>query len=262
MIKLLAVDIDGTLLNSKHIITDKTIEALEYATNKGVHVVLSTGRPVQGIYDIYDQLGLNTPAITYNGAIVLEHKEGPIIYECSLLPEDTKAIIDQGNLLDTTIAIWYKSKLYTNKLNDLAYEYSNISNVPPKLYENLNEICENGATKVLYYDTTLTITNLLQSLKGVFSNDVTFQTSRPYFLEFVNKRVSKATALTKLEKHYGISSNQIMSIGDGFNDLAMLNYSGIGVAMGNAPKEIKDQADFVTADCNHDGVAEAIYKYI
>lgn len=262
MIKLLAVDIDGTLLNSKRIITDKTKEALKYATNKGVHVVLSTGRPVQGIYDIYDQLNLDTPAITYNGAIVIAHKKGPIIYECSLLPEDTKAIIDQGNLLDTTIAIWYQSKLYTNKLNDLAYEYATISNVPPILYENLNEIYENGATKVLYYDTNDTIASFQKSLIGVFSKNVVFHTSRPYFLEFVNKQVSKAFALTKLEKHFGISSNQIMAIGDGFNDLDMLKYSGIGVAMGNAPKEIKDQADYVTSDCDNDGIAKAIYKYI
>lgn len=262
MIKLLAVDIDGTLLNSNHIITVKTKQAIEYATKKGVHVVLSTGRPVQGIYDIYDKLGLNTPAITYNGAIVLEHKEGPVIYECSLLPEDTKAIIDKGNLLDTTIAIWYKSKLYTNKLNDLAYKYATISNVPPNLYNNLDEIFENGATKVLYYDTVKTIATFQQSLKEVFSKNVEFYTSRPYFLEFVNQKVSKATALSKLEKHYGISSNQIMAIGDGFNDLAMLKYSNIGVAMGNAPEEIKNQATFITTDCDHDGVANAIYKYI
>ncbi|MBN2851790.1 MAG: HAD family phosphatase [Clostridia bacterium] len=262
MYKLIAVDIDGTLINSQKKITSKTREAILFALEKGIHLVLSTGRPVQGIYDIYDQLHLDSPAITYNGAVVLNHKNGPVIYECPLLPADTKAIINKGDELLTTVAIWYQSKLYVNKLNDKAYEYSTISNVPPLLYDNKEEIFKNGATKVLYYDDVSAINDYCIQLKGTFSENVVFHTSRPYFLEFVNGAVSKARAMEKLGDFLHIKAEEMIAIGDGFNDLSMIEYAGMGVAMGNAPDEVKKKASLVTTSCDHDGVANAIYKLI
>jgi len=262
MYKLIAVDIDGTLLNPQGIITKKTKEAIKYAIDKGIYFVLSTGRPIQGIYDIYEQLGLSSPAISYNGAIVLQHKNGPILYECSLLPNDTKAIIEKGDSLDTTVAIWYNSQLFTNKLNEKAYEYSTISNIKPKIYSNKQEIFEKGATKILYYDDVKIIEQYQEKLKDTFSSDVVFHTSKPYFLEFVNSKVSKANAMKKLGTFLNIEKEQMISIGDGFNDLAMIKYAGLGIAMGNAPQGVKEASQFITSSNDLDGVANAIYKYI
>ena len=262
MYKLIAVDIDGTLLNSNGKITKNTKAAIKYAIDKGIHLVLSTGRPVQGIYDIYEQLNLSSPAITYNGAIVIQHKNGPILYECSLLPIDTEAIIKKGDQLDTTIAIWYDSQLFTNKLNEKAYEYSTISNIKPKLYTNKQKIFKNGATKILYYDTVDTIHNYEKELINSFSSNVVFHTSKPYFLEFVNSEVSKANAMKKLGIFLNIKQEEMISIGDGFNDLEMIKYAGLGVAMNNAPDGVKENAQFITDSNDEDGIAKVIYKYI
>jgi len=262
MYKLIAIDIDGTLLNYTKNVTEETKRAINYASKKGVYVVLATGRPVQGIYDLYEQLNLDTPAITYNGAIVLAHKKGPVIYECPLSPANTQTIIEKGKQLDTTIAIWYDSKLYTNKLNERAKDYSTISNVSPILYKDNIDILQNGATKILYYDNEATIEKYMIDLKDTFPSDVLYHTSRPYFLEFVNSEVSKAVALQKISEHLNIKQDEIIAIGDGFNDLSMIEYAALGVAMGTAPDKVKAKAQYVTTSWADDGVAKAIYKFI
>jgi len=262
MYKLIAIDIDGTLLNHTKNVTVETKQAINFASKKGIHVVLATGRPVQGIYDLYEQLDLDTPAITYNGAIVLAHKKGPVIYECPLSPSNTKAIIEKGKQLKTTIAIWYDSKLYTNKLNERAKEYSTISNISPILYNNDTDILQNGATKILYYDDETIVEKYMLDLKDTFSSDVLYHTSRPYFLEFVNSKVSKAIALEKVGEFLDIKQDEIIAIGDGFNDLSMIEYANLGIAMGTAPEEVKRKAQYVTSSWVDNGVATAIYKFI
>lgn len=262
MIKLIAIDIDGTLINSKKQLTTETIKAIEYAKNKDVYIVLCTGRPVQGIKELYNKLSLSSPIISYNGAVVLDGLDGNTIYECSLSGNDTRDIMTKGNELNVTVATWFANNLYTNKLNDLAYKYSDISGVPPMLIENTKDLFLKGATKVLYYDTEENIKAIETSLKDTFSSEVVFHTSRPYFLEFVNSKVSKAIAIQKLCNYLNLKHEETMAIGDGFNDLAMLEYAKTSVAMGNAPKEIQNLCDYVTASCDEDGVAKAIYKFI
>ena len=146
--------------------------------------------------------------------------------------------------------VWTDNKLYASELNSRAYEYSSISEVPPLLLEDnkkaIEKTIEKGATKILWYDEVEVINKYLNEVGKYLSDNVNFHTSQPYFLEFVDKSASKAKAMEKLGEHCGIKQSEMIAVGDGLNDLSMIEYAGLGVAMNNANDIVKDKADFIT----------------
>ncbi|HHV58688.1 MAG TPA: HAD family phosphatase [Clostridiaceae bacterium] len=259
--KLMAVDIDGTLLDNNDVLTKYTIDTVRRGVEKGLIFTLSTGRPVQGVQEIIRALGLNFPVITYNGAKVVMGESREILYEKKLSFNDVKTIVELGQKFGTSIMVWDEDRLFANPLNEKAEKYSTISGVEPEAFENA-EIFKNGATKILWYDEVELINKYKDIVGSFISGDVNYHTSRPYFLEFVDKRASKAIAMEKLGEHFGISREEMIAVGDGYNDLSMIKYAGLGVAMGNAPDDIKESADFVTLSNDEDGVAHVISKFI
>ncbi|HOJ09078.1 MAG TPA: Cof-type HAD-IIB family hydrolase [Clostridiales bacterium] len=266
--KLLAVDIDGTLLDSKGNLTHETIKAINLGIEKGMIFTISTGRPIQGLKSLIEKLELthDLPFITYNGAMVIMWKSKDILFECSLNNEDAMNIIELGKKLGTTVMVWTDNKLYASELSDKAYKYSSISTVTPLLLGNDRDSIEKtiakGVTKILWYDEVETINRYLNEVSGYLSENVNFHTSQPYFLEFVDKRASKAKAMEKLGEHFNINIREMIAVGDGLNDLSMIEYAGLGVAMENANDAVKEKADYITLSNDEDGVAHVIYKYI
>lgn len=147
-------------------------------------------------------------------------------------------------------------------MDERAAKYSELSGTPPIKYENIEELIGKGINKILWYDEVERINEFQKELQGKLSSTVNFHTSQPFFLEFVDVNASKAIALEKLGEYYGIKREEMIAIGDGFNDLSMIEYAGLGVAMENAPSEIKEAADFVTLSNEDDGVAYVIEKFI
>lgn len=260
--KIMAVDIDGTLLDSKGNLTEGTIKAVRSAVEQGLIFILSTGRPVQGVQAIMDKLELNLPVITYNGAMVVMGKSMDILYEKGLSPEDVRSIVGLGEKFGTTITIWSSNKLYANKLNERALKYSQISGVSPMLLEDLEAVIKQGVSKILWYDEVEKIAEYEKEVGALLSGNVNFHTSQPYFLEFVDKNASKAIAMEKLGEYFNIRREEMIAVGDGFNDLSMIEYAGLGVAMENANDAIKQEADFVTLSNDEDGVAHVINKFV
>ncbi len=257
----MAVDIDGTLLDNNDQITLKTKEAIKKGVEKGLIFTISTGRPVQGVQSIVKTLGLNFPVITYNGAMVVMGESFEILYEQKLSYEDAKSIIELGMDYKTTVIVWNNNLVYASPLNEKAINYSTISNIPPQAFKNA-ESFRDGATKILWYDEVETINEYSKKVGLLLSGNVNYHTSRPYFLEFVDQKASKAIAMERLGEYFGISREEMIAIGDGYNDLSMIEYAGLGVAMGNSPDDIKSKADFVTFTNDEDGVAHVIEKYI
>jgi len=260
--KLIAADIDGTLVNNKREITPRTKEKIHEAINKGVIFAICSGRPIQGVQLITRQLEADVPVITYNGAMVITGESRKIIYSCTMRKEDALQVERLGRERNTTIAIWADNQLYVNRMDERAAQYSELSGTEPVLYENVEELIEKGINKILWYDEVDRINEFLKELQGKLNPSVNFHTSQPFFLEFVDINASKAIALEKLGEYYGIKREEMIAIGDGFNDLSMIEYAGLGVAMENAPFEIKEAADFVTLSNENDGVAYVIEKFI
>ena len=261
--KLIAVDMDGTLLNDDKQISPKTVEAIKSAVSRGVLFTISTGRPIQGIDKYNKLLNLKAPLITYNGAMIVQSDTEEVLYSQTLLQHDAMSILNIGMRLGITMCVWANNKLYCNVFNEKVEHYKSLSNVTPVLIDDYEALAKSGITKVLWYDSADAITNIQQQLREVSFDKVTYCTSQPIFLEFFNSDVSKAEAMKKIGDKYNISREEMIAIGDGYNDLPMIEYAGLGVAMVNAPDGVKQRAHYITHNSNNnDGIAEVINKFV
>lgn len=260
--KLMAVDIDGTLLNDRNELTENTKNTIKQAVERGLIFTIASGRPIQGIEGLNKALNLDVPFITYNGAMVVLGKSKKILYERKLSKDDAGDIIKLGEEYGTNIMVWKDGGLYVPKINEKVEEYKLISGVEPILVENTEQLIENGVTKILWYDEVEKIEKYQREIVNHLSENVNFHPSRPYFLEFVDKDASKAIAMEKLGEYYGIERSEMIAVGDGYNDLSMIEYAGLGVAMANSPDEVKEKADYITLSNEEDGVAHVIYEFI
>lgn len=265
--RLLAVDLDGTLLNSDGVLTEKTIDSVRRLIDSGAVFTVSTGRSLQGVEGILNTIGVggDMPVITYNGAMIIMYKSKRILFESALSLDDSMDIIKLGSRYGTNIMVWSKNILYSSRLNEEAYTYSAISGVTPRLLPQstaeLLELLKDGATKILWYDDTEKITGYLNEVGDHLKDSVNFHTSQPYFLEFVDSSSSKAKAMEKLTSLINIKREEMVAVGDGLNDLSMIEYAGLGIAMENGHGKVKERANEVTLSNDEDGVSAVIEKY-
>jgi HAD superfamily hydrolase (TIGR01484 family) len=150
--KLLAVDVDGTLLNSRREITVPTKQRIQKAIDKGIIFTICSGRPVQGVKIITDLLEVDIPVITYNGAMVIA--DGKVIYSCTMREEDVLQIERLGKEWGTAIVIWAGNQLYVNELNKRTEKYAQLSGVKPQVYSDIKELISIGVSKVLWTEKT------------------------------------------------------------------------------------------------------------
>lgn len=256
--KLIATDMDGTLLSSKSEISERNTAAIRKAMDNGITVILATGRPIQGVRHFAAQLGIRGPVITYNGAVVADSVTKEIMYEQGMTRDDAKLALRLGQEYDTTMCIWSRGQLYVNKLNDRAYDYMTISGVEPVLVTDFDSLIRQGITKILWYDDVEMIGRMPAEMATKGFRETSFCLSRPYFLEFFSSKVSKANAIAKLCEMYGITPEEVVAFGDAPNDLPMIEFAGLGVAMGNADECVKAAADMTTVTNDEDGVAVVI----
>lgn len=260
--KLIAADMDGTLLNDSGEITPKTVAAIKEAVSRGVVFTISTGRPIQGVDKYNVLLNLNAPIITYNGAMIVRSDTREVLFSKTLLCDDALRILNIGNEMGVTMCVWADNKLYCNVRNEKVDAYKKLSDVEPILIDDYDVLAK-SVTKILWYDDPTVISKLQNQLKDVAFDKVTYCTSKPTFLEFFNCDVSKAEAMKTIGKIYGIKREEMIAIGDGYNDLSMIQFAGLGVAMANAPDGVKQQSDYIT-NCsnNSDGIAEVLNKFV
>ncbi|WNZ87836.1 Cof-type HAD-IIB family hydrolase [Streptococcus iniae] len=267
-IKLLALDLDGTLFNKEKIVSDANKEAIFVAKELGIKVVITTGRPLLAIGNLLDELGLlddDDYCITFNGGLV-QRNTGEILDKSSLSLEEVSYLHQQLQLLQLPTDILSDGKVYSIPSPDgRRSEYYLAS---PLL--DFVEIADfDQLPKGIVYNKIVTVTDadfLDEALAGAkedaFENFEAFK-SRDIIFEVMPKGVHKAFGLQLLCKHLGFSAENVMAMGDEANDFTMLEWAGLGVAMANAVADAKQIADKVTRLTNdQSGVAEAIQKYI
>ncbi|HQC68418.1 MAG TPA: Cof-type HAD-IIB family hydrolase [Clostridia bacterium] len=252
--RLIATDIDGTLLDDFGMLPENTYAAAAYLEEKGIKLVLCTGRPLLGVLKIYDALKLTSPVVANNGAMVYLGKDGPLIYSETMSIEDGLNVIKLNDILQCTVCMWHNGVLYVSEFNKYAYDYAAITGITPLLLDTIDlRKCENGPTKFVFIDTLEKITSIKEMAARLAPSTVTAVTTRPYFLEFFSSSISKATALSKLSEALNIGREQMIAAGDGFNDIDMLDYAGFAVVAGNADEGVKKHADMIACS-NNDGV--------
>lgn len=244
-------DIDGTLLNSQHQITPKTEEAIKNILKRGIPFIPVSARPPYAITPYTEQLGAQHGMICYSGALILD-KNLTALYSVILEPQDLQKL--NALLADFAhLSISYYAGLdwFCNDVNnDWIKQESEITGLSAKLLQgNLTDV-----HKILVMGSAEEIQTVEPVLKQALPH-LSIHRSKDEYLEITTPAATKAKAIQFMEQHLGISTEQVIAFGDNFNDLDMLQYAGLSVAMGNAPDAIKQVAKEVTATNNEDGIA-------
>lgn len=270
-IRLIAIDMDGTLLSTKNEVSLKTREMLRKAKEKGINIVISTGRIYTSARYYAKLLGINAPIISCNGAFVVDHITEEVIYEN---PIEIKDCIRAIKILeDKNIYFHYygKKDFFVGNLNNSYLYYykrggiKNLENqINIKVIENHIEFLQKERPSIYKLFILEEDSNKLMELKKIFSEDKNLEISASSSnnMEIMNKNVSKGEALKRLSEKFNINREEVAAIGDSFNDASMLQFAGFPIAMGNSEKYIKDMAKFVTDTNDNDGVAKAIEKLL
>ncbi|GAJ26641.1 hypothetical protein JCM15457_1579 [Liquorilactobacillus sucicola DSM 21376 = JCM 15457] len=270
-VKLVVSDIDGTILTTKHRVTAKLRDTVKNMCARNIPLVLASARAPQGIVPIAELLGIHDdPLVSYNGAFIFrigspsvpirQIKSHPMAYEavCSVL-EAVKAVSP-----DFSLSVYARDKWFVEKEDKWIREESRITKfVPEKTsFKKLNENKTAEIHKLLLIGEKGEIQKLFNYLKEINLEGITFYLSKENYLEVVAATVSKESAVRELAEYYQLKPREILTIGDQFNDVPMLQAAGIGVAMGNAPEKVKKAANFVTTGNDDDGAAKALIKYV
>lgn len=276
-VKAIVMDIDGTLTNDKKVITPRTLEALMAAQAKGIKVILASGRPVQGLKAIGAQLKL----AHYGGIYVAfggAHVESAKTAECyfnQVIPEpelrlliehvaqfDVIAWLNEGRTLYVTDA--YRCMISNDKggtTNIVKYE-RDACDLRICEVDSLMERAGSPQNKLLCAGDPEYLKQHYAEMRAPFEGTLSAGFTEPWYFEFMPLGVDKANALDKTLAKLDIAPSEVIAFGDGQNDVTMLSWAGLGVAMGNAVEAAKAAADMVTADNNHDGIAEALEKLL
>jgi len=244
-------DIDGTLLNSQHQITPKTEEAIKNVLKQGIPFIPVSARPPYAIMPYTEQLGAQHGMICYSGALILD-KNLTALYSVILAPQDLQKL--NALLADFAhLSISYYAGLdwFCNDVNnDWIKQESEITGLSAKsMQDNLTDV-----HKILVMGSAEEIQRVELVLKQALPH-LSIQRSKDEYLEIMNPAATKAKAIQFMAQHLSISAEQVIAFGDNFNDLDMLQYAGLSIAMGNAPDAIKQVAKEVTATNNEDGIA-------
>ncbi|EOH99674.1 cof-like hydrolase [Enterococcus haemoperoxidus ATCC BAA-382] len=277
-IKAIVLDIDGTLLNDDKKLTSQTKEALINAQKNGIKVILASGRPTPGMMKYVEELEMaryNGLIVSYNGAHVLDVRTQNELFSQPLSVESSKNILEHLKQFDVKPMIAKNEYMYVNNVFDgmLDLEFSDgLFNIIE--YESRGgnfQLCEKTDLasfvdfplhKILVAAQPEYLQEHWQQILAPFEQTVSGIFSAPMYFEFTDKGIDKANALEKTLKPLGINQEHIISFGDGHNDLSLINYAGIGVAMGNAVDELKKAADKITLTNNEDGIAKALAELL
>jgi len=257
--KLIAIDLDGTLLNSDLKISPRAAAAIQAAERKGVKVTLCTGRMYVSASRYAQELGLNIPLVTYNGALVKNSLGHEVLYEKNLPLKEARYVVEVCREFDCQLNVYFEDKLYVEKGNSWAKRYANKVNVPLNEVDDLLDFLKMSPIKILAMGEE-EILHMLR--KRLADREIYITRSHSYFLEMLNPEATKGKGLAAVAENLAIDRKNIMAIGDNENDIEMFKYVGYSVAMANASDDIKSHADYVTKNNNDDGVAEAIEKLV
>lgn len=267
MIKLVAIDLDGTLLNSHKEISQKNKDVLAQAKAAGVKIVLCTGRPLAAIEVYLETLDLRDNgdySITFNGGLVQKNDTGEIIEKALMPLEDVHDlyqlatelkvpldILSDGLVLQLPTSLENRS-LYSQLNNLLTFEAAELQHLTAdKIY--------NKAVVAIDEDY---LDEQISKIPATFYDRYEIIKTRSNLLEFMPKGITKAYGISLLARDLDIKQEEIMTIGDEENDLPMIEYAGLGVAMENAVASVKALADVITATNDNDGVAQAVEKFV
>ena len=264
--KVLALDLDGTLTNSQKKITPRTKETLIKAQQQGLKIILASGRPPFGIKPIAEELELKKYGgyiLAFNGGAVIDCSTGETIMQQTLDTNLYPYLYSKGNTNDFNILSYLGDDIACEDIDDEYVRYeARLNGMGLHKVNNFLEEIDFPEPKFLIVGNPDKLARLEEELANQLKGKMNVFRSEPFFLELLPLGIDKAECLDKLLHKLGYQQQDLMACGDGYNDLSMISYAAMGVAMANAQKEIIEAADYVTLSNDEDGVAEAVEKIL
>lgn len=265
--QMLVLDLDGTLTNSRKEITEPTRRALIEIQETGKRIVLASGRPVNGIVPLAKKLELarfGGYMLSFNGARITQCSTGQIVYNRTLPPEVIGPIYEIAKTWSGLDILTYDGdrilsglavNQYTEKESAInKMELLSVNDFVSRLTFPVNKLLITGDPSVLE--------ELMPVLQKKFRKLLNIYRSEPFFLEIMPQNIDKANSLQKLLNSIGLTADSMICCGDGFNDISMIEYAGLGVAMENAQPIVKESADYITRSNDDDGILHVINTFL
>ncbi|MDC3415848.1 Cof-type HAD-IIB family hydrolase [Aquibacillus salsiterrae] len=263
--KMVVLDMDDTLLRDDHTISARTKKALMQAQQHGVKVVLASGRPTFGMRQVADELNLadyGSFILSFNGGKIINWKTQTELFSSTLSVSAVEKLYEISVQENVFIHTYVGDQIITEKANPYTTIESELTGLPISVVDNFVEGVPEPVVKVLMVEAQEKLKPIETKLKAALASDFSIMRSKPFFLEFTEKGVTKGTSLNKLIETLGIKQEEVIAMGDSYNDQEMIEFAGLGVAMGNAPADIKSIADLVTDTNTNDGVAKVVEDYV
>ncbi len=275
-IKAILLDIDGTLTNSKKVITPKTLEALKKAQDQGATLVIASGRPAKGLVQYGNQLDMadhHGLFVCYNGGRVVDCETDQVLVDFTMTVEEVKSVLHHIKQFDLRPVITEGDYMLVNDVYDcmikdgerefnvLQYE-SRMNGYILKEIPDLEEYVDFPCNKILTAADSAYLKEKFEAIRKPFEGKLSSMFTANFYYEFTPMGIDKGAALRPAMEKLGIKPEECIAFGDAENDIPMLQYAGVGVAMGNATEPVKAIADYITLSNEEDGIAEALYKYM
>lgn len=264
--RLIALDLDGTLKNKDNIITPKTKEALINAQKNGIIVVLASGRPQPGIRHEAKELEIEKYGgyvIGYNGACITNVKTKEVVFEQTMDLNTAKEMYDRSREFKLACMTYIDDKVMSEDSDDEYVKYESwINDIGALPVDSFKDTLRHPIYKVLLAGKPEYVVAIEKQFKEPYLEQLNICQSAKFFIEIMPKGINKAKSLDSLVKLLNIKQEEVIAFGDGDNDIEMIEYAGLGIAMGNASDTVKNKADFVTLSNNDDGIAYALDRFL
>ena len=262
-IKLVAIDLDGTLLNSRHELSDRNRSAIKSALQLGVEVVIATGKTRHAAEDLIDSLGINSPGIYMQGLITY-NADGSIRTRIVMANDTVLRVISLGNELGFGALAYSDNRTFALRVDEFAIKMTEYGEPHVETIADWHELLDTiDINKVVLYGEEHQVTTLRQAIDSGLDGAVhVTRANVDGMVEILPANTSKGRAVTTLMEELGIASSNALAIGDGENDIEMLQAVSVGVAMSNATQMLKDIADVIVPSNDEDGVAVALEEYV
>jgi Cof subfamily protein (haloacid dehalogenase superfamily) len=264
-IRMVAVDLDGTLLTSRKSITPRTHTALRQTVAKGVHVVLATARPPRSVRGYYDALKLTTPTVNYNGALIWNESKKRVIEHVPLDVGTARKVIAWGRKRypELLVSVEILDKWYTDHTSEVPeYMTETAKQFTPDFVGPIEAFLTVPITKLMLLGDPAWIADIELALVERFGNKIAQTRSDPHLLQIMNPTISKAGGLAKVAASLGVEASEVMAIGDAPNDLQMLEWAGLAVAPENGWEAAKQMAHAIVPSNDADAVGVALQRFV
>ncbi len=264
--KLLVLDLDGTLTNSKKEITERTKTILLEVQKKGVKIVLASGRPTYGVVPLAEELELAKYGgfiLSFNGGTIINWQTKEVIHQVALNEEKLPVLHEIARKNNVDIISYENESIISENTENKFIQYEAFLNkMPIKKVSSFVEALKMPVPKCLMIGKPEILIKLEQEMKEQFNREMNIYRSEPFFLELNPLNIDKAQSLQILLDYTGHTRDEMIACGDGFNDLSMIEFAGFGVAMANAQEEVKQVSDYVTLSNDEDGVAHVVELFM